>query len=103
MVRVGRGFEFALLLAAQGELETQTNDTVTARRKALRLLLRLHAQWAIGLPALGVHRLNGDLQARILLCSLRRLVVRRCIEATCARRRTRGTGRLQDIRVVMFS
>lgn len=80
MVRVRGGLELALLLAAQGELATQTDDAVTAGRKALRRQFRLHAQRAIGLPALRVHGLDGHLQARVIRRPLRRFAVRPSVE-----------------------
>src|SRR5471030_198489 len=72
VIRVRGGLEFALLLAAQGELATQADDAVTAGREALCRQFWLHAQRAIGLPALRVHRLDGDLQAGVVLRPLRR-------------------------------
>src|SRR5471030_118486 len=72
VIRVRGGFEFAFLLAAQGELATQADDAVTAGREALCRQFWLHAQRAIGLPALRVHRLDGDLQAGVVLRPLRR-------------------------------
>src|SRR5580700_2548186 len=61
VIRIRRGFEFALLLTAQIELTAQPSNAVAAGYKALCLKLRLHAPCAIGLAALLVHSLDGDL------------------------------------------
>src|SRR5471030_841203 len=56
VIRIRRGFEFALLLTPQIELSAQASDAVAAGYKALCLMLRLHASRALGLAALLVLR-----------------------------------------------
>ena len=63
-----------------GFLCQQAHDAVTASREALRRQFRLHAQMAVGLPALRVHRLDGVLQTGIALGPLRRFAVRPSVE-----------------------
>lgn len=82
MVRIGRGFKLSFSLAAQGHFARQTHDAVTAHRKALRRQFRRHAWRAIRRPALRMHRLDGDLYARVFRRPLRRFGVRPSMEST---------------------
>jgi len=65
MIRVRRGFEFPLLLAAQAEFAPQSRDAFAACLKALRSQFWPHPQRSIGLLGLNMHGLDGNLEALV--------------------------------------
>lgn len=82
MLRIRRRLELPFLLAAQSKFPPRSNDAVTPCVESLRDQLWLQAQRPVGFARLHMGCLDGDLQAFIVLRSLRRLAIKRRVEAT---------------------